>query len=268
MNERRLELVIGPARAIRRAALLWSLSLFGLVAVTVSVWPVFRGNSAVSQAIDQLPPDVVRAFGLAGFDTPAGFLRGNLYDFFVPLLMAGAAIGFVNSLVSGEEDGGRLELYLAQPITRDGLYLGRIVAATAGTLVVALAVAIAQFGTDAAVDLRIGADRLAATLALCALLALLHGAIAAAVAGLRAKPALVIGVALFAAVAGCVAEALLPLVDSLRPLAHLSPWDWAFAGDPLDRPTEVWRYLALGVPAILLAALGAWAFRRRDVTSA
>jgi ABC-2 type transport system permease protein len=267
VNARRIELALGPVRAVRRAMILWGLSLAGLVAMTVAVWPAFRDSAGFGDLMSQIPQGMIEAFGLQDLETPAGYLRGNLYDFFVPLLLAGAAIGFANSLISSEEDAGRLELTLSQPVTRQEVFLGRTVAVFACTILLTLAVAVAQVLSDAAFDLRIAADRLAATLVLSGLLALLHGGLALAVAGLVARPAVVLGVGLFAAVGGCTAAALLPLTG-WRELVHVVPWDWAFSGDPLTRPTEPWRYLALAVPAIVLAGFGAWAFGRRDVNSA
>jgi ABC-2 type transport system permease protein len=267
VSARGVELVVGPIRSIRRAAILWSLSLAALVAVTISVWPAFRDSSGFGDLIGQLPESVINAFGLQDIETPAGYLRGNLYDFFVPLLLAGASIGFANSLLSSEEDAGRLELTLSGPVTREGVFLGRALAALACTLALTLAVAAAQVVSDAVFDLQIAADRLAATLVLSGLLALFHGGLALAVAGFAARPAAVLGVGLFVAFGGCTAAALLPLTD-FHDLVHLVPWDWAFAGDPLTGPTEAWRYLALAIPAVALTGLGAWAFGRRDVSAA
>ena len=56
-----------------------------------------------------------------------------------------------------------------------------------------------------------------------------------------------------------------PISDALQPWRHVSPWDWALGGDPLTNATEAWRYLALGVPALALVGIGAWAFGQRDV---
>ncbi len=262
------ELVLGPMRALRRAALLWAACLAALVAMTVAMWPAFRDTAAFQEIINQVPQSLIEAFGMQGFNTPAGFLRGNLYDFFAPLLVAGAAVGFANSLTSSEEDAGRLEMVLTQPVARQSIFAGRALAVLAWTLVVVLALSLTQFVTDALVGLEIGADKLLATLLLCALIGLLHGGLALAVAGLWPKPSAVLGIGLFVLVGGCIAEALLPLNRSLAELAHLSPWDWAFAGDPLVNDTEAWRFLALGLPAILLAGFGIWAFGRRDVAAA
>jgi ABC-2 type transport system permease protein len=268
MNARTTELVFGPARSILRSALIWTIAISAIVFVTVAIWPAFKDSAAVSKAFDQLPAQVVQAFGLAGIGTPAGFLRGNLYDFFIPLLMAGAAVGFANSLSSSEEDNGRLEIVLAQPVTRQSVFAGRVLAALVWILFVTVITTAVQFGSDALFDLRIGADRLLATLALSALLALFCGALAFAAAGLTGKPSAALGIGLLVAVGGAIVAALFPLSSTLAELAHVSPWDWAFAGDPLSNGADAWRYAALGVPAIALAILGTWAFGRRDVSAA
>ena len=106
------------------------------------------------------------------------------------------------------------------------------------------------------------------TLVLCGLLGLLHGGLCLAIAGARARPAAVMGTGLIVAIAGCTVASLFPLSQPLAPLVHLSPWDWALAGDPLLKATDAWRYLALGGPAAALALLGVYLFGRRDIRSA
>jgi ABC-2 type transport system permease protein len=268
VSDRTLELVAGPLRALRRSILWWSIGMASLVAGTVAFWPAFKGSSAVSTVLDQMPSGLVQAFGLQDFGTPAGFLRANLYDFFVPLLIAIAAVALASGQTASEEAGGRLELYLAQPFDRRAVFLGRAVAVLVGLAVITLVLGVAQFGIDVAVDLRIDAGYLASTITLCSLLGVLHGSLAIAIAGGWARPSIVLGVGIGVAVAGCVIAALFPLSDVLAPWRHVSPWDWAFGGNPLDHATEVWRYLALAVPSVALTALGLLAVGRRDIAGA
>jgi ABC-2 type transport system permease protein len=94
------------------------------------------------------------------------------------------------------------------------------------------------------------------------------GLVAALIAGWTGRPGPVLGVGMTLAVAGYVAVALFPLSEVLKPWRHASPWDWALGGDPLTGTTDAWRYLALGVPAVLLIPAGAWLFGRRDITAA
>jgi ABC-2 type transport system permease protein len=268
MSARILELVGGPLRSMRRATIWWCLGLSALVAVTISVWPAFKGSSGISQALDQLPSGVVQAFGLADFGTPPGFLRGNLYDFFVPLLLAAAAVLFVNGQTAGEEASGRMELYLAQPISRKAVLLGRVVAALITLAVVTIVLLLAQLASDAAFDLQIDTGLLLSTIVLSGLLAAFHGSLAVAVAGIRGRPSLVLAIGLGVAFAGCIVASLFPLSSMLAPWRHLSPWDWAFGGNPLEQATDLWRYAALAVPSVILTAIGLVAVARRDISGA
>jgi ABC-2 type transport system permease protein len=268
MNGTVAELTLGPLRAIRRAIILWAVFIAGLVAMTVAVWPAFRDSTAVNDIMNNMPQGIVKAFGLEGFGTPAGFLRGNLYDLFIPLLIAGAAVGFANSLTASEEDAGRLEVVLSQPVTRQSVFAGRVVAVLVGVVLVVTVTTIVQFAADAAVNLQIGSDRLLETLILSTLLALFHGGLSLAIAGIRAKPSVVLGAGLAIAIAGALMAALFPLSDALKPLAHISPWDWAFGSDPLVNGAELWRYLALGLPALAMAVFGVWSFGHRDISAA
>jgi ABC-2 type transport system permease protein len=268
MNARGLELVFGPTRAIVRSGLIWTASIAGIVFITIAVWPAFRGNTSIDEAMSNLPPGVVQAFGLAGFGTPAGFLRANLYDFFIPLLMACAAVGFANSLTSSEEDGGRLEIVLTQPVKRQAIFVGRLLAVLVWVVAITLVTAVVQFASDALFDLQIGADRLLAMLALCGLFAVFSACLTFAVSGAYGKPSLSLGVGLFVVMGGCIVASLFPISSTLAEFAHVSPWDWAFAGDPLAGSTDLWRFLAVGGPAVALAVFGIWSFGRRDVAAA
>jgi ABC-2 type transport system permease protein len=268
VTARAIELVLGPVRQLRRSTLGWAIGLGALVAVTVAFWPAFQGSSGISQAIDQLPSGIVEAFGLADFGSPAGFLRGNLYEFIVPLLLAIAAIATANGLTAAEEDAGRLEIYLAQPVARRRLFAGRVAALGLWLAAMTAFILAVQLVSDAVVGLDIDTARVTATVVLCGLLALLFGALALAIAGWVARPSLILSVGVAVAVGGYLVAALFPLSDPLKPLSDLSPWKWALGGDPLVNATEPWRYLALLIPAIALAAIGVVGFDRRDVRAA
>ncbi len=268
MNATGVELVLGPLRQMRRSLLGWAIGLGSLVAVTVAFWPAFRGSSGISEAIDQLPSGIVDAFGLAAFGTPAGFLRGNLYEFIVPLLLAVAAVAAANGLTAGEEDSGRMETYLSQPVTRQSVFLGRTVALLAWLVLMIGFILIVQLASDAVVGLEIDTMRVISTVVLCGFLALLFGTLALAVAGWLPRPSLVLAIGIAAAVGGYLIAALFPLSDPLKPVSNLSPWKWALGGDPLVNGTEPWRYVTLIVPVLGLVGLAVAGFIRRDVRAA
>jgi beta-exotoxin I transport system permease protein len=268
VSGRSIELVIGPLRQLRRSTIGWGLGLGSLVALTVAFWPLFRDASGITEAIDQLPSGLIDAFGLSDFGTPAGFLRGNLYEFIVPLLLAIAGVATVNGLTASEEDSGRMEVYLAQPVTRRSVFIGRTFAATIWLVLMTLLLVVIQLICDLVFDLQIDTWLVVSTVVLCGLLALLFGALALAIAGWLPRPSLVLSVGIAAAVGLYLVSALFPLSDALKPLSDLSPWKWALGGDPLVNQAEAWRYVVLIVPAIGLAILGAIGFVRRDVRAA
>jgi ABC-2 type transport system permease protein len=183
-------------------------------------------------------------------------------------LLAGAAISLANGLTASEEDAGRLELVFAQPISRQVLFMTRVLAGAAWVALLLLAVAIVQLLADSVVGLTLSSDLLLSTVILCGLLAMLSVALALAIAGLRPRPSVVLGVSLVAAIGGCAVDALFPLSVVLEAWVHVSPWSWALGGDPLVEATEPWRYLAPTVPTVVLVVVGVVAFSRRDAGSA
>ena len=268
MNAAALELVALPVRALRRGMVWWSIGLASMIALTMAFWPAFKGSRVIQQGLDMVPPALVQAFGLQDFLSPEGYLRGNLYAILVPLLLVLAAVSATSSQTAGEEAAGRLELYLAQPVDRRWLFLGRGIAVVVAVSVISMAVLVAQVVSDSIVDVHVDIGRLASTVVLSGLLALLHAAIGFAIAGFRARPSLVLATGTVIAIAGYLIAALFPLSDVLAPWRHLSPWDWALGGDPLLHAAEPWRYAALIIPAAGLAVLGVGAFGRRDVAAA
>ena len=148
------------------------------------------------------------------------------------------------------------------------IFLGRAIATLVALAVITIAITAVQVGADAVVGLQIELGYLLSTIVLCALLAVFHGSLALAIAGLRGRPALVMGIGLAVALAGCLVVALFPLSSVLAPWEHLSPWDWAFGGGPLEHATEAWRHLALAVPSVVLAGIGVVAVARRDIAAA
>jgi ABC-2 type transport system permease protein len=262
------ELLAVPLRSLRRSGTVWAVSMAALIALTVAFWPAFEAEADLGKIVDALPKEVIDAFGLADFGSPAGFLRGNLYAVLIPLLLAVAAVMFTNGETAGEEDAGRMELYLAQPVSRQAVFSARVTGALFWLVIVSTVMLIAQLASDAAFGLSIGTDRLVETTALCLLLAAWYAGLTALVAGWTGRPGLAMGIGIGLVVAGYVIMALFPISDVLEPWRHTSPWDWALGGDPLVNQSAAWRYLALAGPALAMVVAGTLLFGRRDVQAA
>jgi ABC-2 type transport system permease protein len=265
---RRFELVVVPFRASWRAGLGWSIAFLLMVVPTVAFWPAFQSSSGIMDALDQMPPGLLEAFGMEDFASPAGYLKGGLYDVVIPLMFAAAGVMFASSATAAEEDSGRLELWLTQPVTRSSVLAGRILAVLGWLAVLALVTLVSQLASDAAFGLVIADVRVVDTVALCTLLGALYAGLAIAIAGVTGRPGPVLAAGLGLALVGYVVAALFPLSDVLDAWAWLSPWDWALGGDPLFHSTEPVRYVTLVGATAALLLVGFVAFARRDVRSA
>jgi ABC-2 type transport system permease protein len=263
-----LELVAGPFRSSWRAGVGWAIVFLLMVVPTVAFWPAFKDSKSLTEALGALPPGLLQAFGLEDFASPAGYLKGGLYDVVIPLMFAAAGVMFANSATAGEEDAGRLELWLAQPVTRTAILVGRVTAVFGWLLMLTLVTFVSQIASDAAFGLEIETARVVATVALSALLGAVYVGIAITIAGILGRPGPVLALGLGLALVGYLVAALLPLSDSLKAWAWVSPWDWAMGGDPLAHPTEPVRYLSLVALTGVLLLAGGVAFARRDIRSA
>lgn len=262
------ELIGGPFRVAWRAGTAWAIAFFLMISSTVAFWPAFKGSTALSDALQTLPPTLIDAFGLQDFASPGGYLRAGLYEVLIPLMFAALGILFANSATAADEDSGRMEVFLAQPVTRRSILAGRALAVLGWLVVMTLVVIASQLLSNAAFDLQIETGLMLSTIVLCALLGAFHAGLAIAIAGLTGRPGLVQALGLTIALVGYLVAALIPLNDVLKPWVGVSPWEWAMGGDPLLNPAEPWRFVALGVPAVVLALVGIAAFDRRDVRSA
>jgi ABC-2 type transport system permease protein len=265
---RAVELVAVPFRASWRAGVGWSIAFALMIVPTVAFWPAFKGSSGLTEALNQLPPALLQAFGLEDFASPAGYLRGGLYDVVIPLMFAAAGVMFASSATAAEEDSGRLELWLTQPVTRSAVLAGRVLAVLGWLAVLALVTLVSQVASDVVFGLEISSERIVATVIVCTLLGALYAAIAIAVAGVLGRPGPVLSIGLGLALVGYIVAALLPLSAGLKSWAWLSPWDWALGGDPLVKPTEAIRYAALAASTVALLMVGGITFARRDIRSA
>ena len=262
------ELIRGPFRASWRAGAGWAIGFALMIVGTVAFWPAFRESTAMGEALQGLPPSLIEAFGLQNFASPGGYLRAGLYELLIPLMFATLGVLFANGATAAEEDAGRLEIFLAQPVTRRSILVGRTLAVLGWIVVLTAVVVAAQLLSDAAFGLQIDTVLVLSMIALCALLGAFHAGLAFAIAGLTGRPGLVQSVGLTVALVGYLIAALFPLSEALKPWRVISPWEWALGGDPLLNASEPWRFAVLAGPAVVLAVVGILAFDRRDVRAA
>lgn len=232
--------------AIRRSSAVWTGVLALLAASVVSLWPSMSESGSLDSMMDGLSPELALAFGLEDYGSAVGFLNGNLYAVFLPLLLSAMAIMQMSALTAGDEDAGRFELLMALPVSRVQVYATRLAAVATSLAVASLAVGVIVGAGGAMVGMDVNV--LAVTVQLY-LFALFHAGIAFALAGVGWASSTVIGVSFAVLGIGYVIHALFPLAGWN---ATYSPWHWALGNEPL---TSGFSPGGISIFLILIAAL-------------
>ena len=234
----------------------------------LGIWmgPMFNQlDESLKTLTEDLPESVLALIGNADESTPEGWLTGELYSMFVPILVITLAVAIGSRALGGEERTGSMGLLLACPVSRRRILLEKAAA-------MVLMVGLLGFFTWAGVglgswlgDLGVGVTGIAAITLLSTLLGLVFGALALVIGAATGRvPAAVYGAA-GAAVAAYLANAMLPLSEGLADFAKASPFYYYLTGDPLSNGID-WSHAAVlaGLAAVLVA-LSVVLFERRDL---
>jgi ABC-2 type transport system permease protein len=183
----------------------------------------------------------------------------------LPLLLIGLAVVGGARTISGEEEQATLDLLLANPISRTRLLLEK-----SGALLVQLALLTFVLFAALAVSTRawhvhIGVGRLAAASAFVLLIAAVFGSLAVAVGAATGRHDLAVGVPAGGAALAYLVNGVAPLVSWLSTPAKVTPFYHYTSPAPLLHGFELDHALILAVPTVLLVALAAAMFARRDL---
>ena len=237
---------------------------FGLVAVLVIVGALFP---AVGGTIGKLslPRGVSELLGGADYATLTGWFRSEIGSVYGPLVIGAVAITSAAAVTAGEEEDRILALVLAYPVTRTRLVIAK--AAAVAALVVIVAVA-AWVGLIIGVALGGGGitiGHMAAFAVHLAFFGLAIGAVALALGAGTGRRTLASGVAAGVGVLGWLINGFAPLVGALDWLKYLSPFYYYAGHDPLTQGIDVGDLVVLGAVAVVLTAVAAATFERRDL---
>lgn len=262
------ELLARGLHALRRSALWWGVGIAVFTIMNVAFWPSFEGSSALAD-LQRTSEDLLRAFGAQNIATPSGYLDGQVFALFLPLLLSGLAIAGITAVTAGDEDAGRMELLLALPVGRRAVWFTRFASMVAVVAIVTAVIAVLTLAALPVFSLEeAGAGRVLAATAASGLLAVLHGSIGYLAGALGARRALAAGIAIIVLAAGYVVSFVLPLEPSLRWARRASPWWWGLGQQPVSDGLDPVGLLIVLVVIVAAVALGTLAIERRDVRSA
>jgi ABC-2 type transport system permease protein len=245
----------------RRPALIWGGGLGAMSALMAALWPSIEGS--VEELMGSYPENLKTAFGIDELDSVEKYIDAEMLSIIVPFAIVFFAIRCVTRATVAAEDRGHLDTLLALPLSRTVLALGSFVVAglaTAAALVVIYAITLAA---GAVVGAGISPGTLAAGLANVWPLAIAFAGLAVLAAGALRGAARVTGIAAGTMVAMYVLDVAGKLAEPVEPLRPLSAFRWY--GSAIQDGLDVSHMLGLVLVGVVLAALGAVLFERRDL---
>jgi ABC-2 type transport system permease protein len=252
--------------SLRGQILGWGLGVAALGLILVPFYDVFMEQQGdFLQMIESYPPEFLAFFGgdAAAIATPEGFL--SMYGFsMLPVIVGIFAVLVGSGLLASDEESGRLDLIVAHPVSRTGLFWGRVLAfvgATLGILVLGwLGFSVLLGGSS------LGVSWGQMALPFLPLLAqtLIYGALALLLSMLLPSRRLAAAGAGVVLVASYFLSSLAGLNEGLAAVAQFLPYDYFQGGEALDG-LDLASFFGLLVASVALAAVAWWRFQRRDI---
>ena len=116
-------------RSSRGAIIGWGIGLAALALMMGSLFDMIASSGDLMEAYVEALPEFAELFDFGAMNTPIGWLDVEYFSF-VPLIIGLFAAGVGASLLARDEEGGTLDLILAHPVSRTGLFWGRFLAST------------------------------------------------------------------------------------------------------------------------------------------
>jgi len=252
-------------RRFRGQILGWGIGLALLAILLVSIYDSFAVEQEQLQAlIEAYPPEFTAFFGgLSDFATPEGFLSVEFFSY-MPLILGIFAVLIGSGLLVSDEEQGTLDLIMAHPVSRTGLFFGRLLAFVVATVAI-LTIAWLGFGLSLTwSSMEMGWGRI--WLPLLSLLAemLLFGTLALLLSMVLPSRRLAATTAGLLLVASFFITGLAELNEDLEAVAELSPLNYYQTQDAFQGLNGTWL-AGLLAAALLFAVLAWWRFQRRDI---
>lgn len=245
----------------------WGLALVALGFPVISTYDVVsKEQEKVKQLAGNFAPLIAAMGGdLDKIASPSTYLTMRCFTF-MPLILGLFAVLAGSGLLVSDEENGTLDLVLAHPVSRTGLFTGRLLAFVSTTLVILMLFWIGLFVPMRWTALKGQVSAGALLLPMLSLLAvvLLFGTLAlllSLVLPSRRMAAMAAGMVL---VGSFFVTALARVDPGLERIAWLSPLNYYQSGDALLGLNGVW-FGSLVAVAGLFAVMAWWCFECRDI---
>ena len=245
----------------RRSVIAWGLPLGLMSAFIVAIFPSVE--DALSKVTQDYPTSLKEAFGIGELSNVEQYLQAEMLSLIVPLALGYLAVRAISSGLSGAAETGRLDVLLSAPVSRS-----RLVAAGLIATALELAAVLALTGLLTGVGSILSGAGLSLGPAVAGFanvwpLALVFAGLGVVATGWSLRTSVVTGSVAGVLVSMYVIDLIGRLDPDLSGIRYVSVFK--YYGNAIEDGIDLFAFVGVTAAAVLLAAIGAWLFERRDV---
>lgn len=245
----------------RRSVIAWGLPLGLMSAFIVAIFPSVE--DALSKVTQDYPTSLKEAFGIGELSNVEQYLQAEMLSLIVPLALGYLAVRAISSGLSGAAETGRLDVLLSAPVSRS-----RLVAAGLIATALELAAVLALTGLLTGVGSILSGAGLSLGPAVAGFanvwpLALVFAGLGVVATGWSLRTSVVTGSVAGVLVSMYVIDLIGRLDPDLSGIRYVSVFK--YYGNAIEDGIDLLAFVGVTAAAVLLAAIGAWLFERRDV---
>ncbi len=248
----------------RRSLIGYCLGMAVYALVVVAMYPAFKTSTSLDKLIAS-DSTAAALFGVTGrISTSGGWLNGNIYANFVPLIMLLLTIGYGAACLAGQDEDGTLGLLAVLPMRRVAVVAQKAAAmavqAAALTVTVAVLVIIGR-----SFQLNVTVANVASVSAAVLLMGLDFGLVTMAAGALTGRRGAAIGAGTALAAASYLVSSLAPVTAWIRPGRYASLFYWSAGNSQISGGVSPGDYAVLIITGLCALAAAMLAFRRLDI---
>jgi ABC-2 type transport system permease protein len=247
----------------RWSTIIWAVSIFASVLLIVLLFPTFK--ESFGEALKDVPESFKKLLGSAeDYQTLAGYIDLQVVVQMVFLTIIQAVI-LGTSLLAGEESSGTLQSLLVQPVSRFKIYRQKFFAMTTILLIASVGLFLGEIIGAAIIQETVDVGRLAASTLMIWLITVLFGTLAYAVGALSGKRGAAGVIAGFYAFAAYMVTSLTETATVLKKVDYASPFHYLNSPSVMKHGLDIGNLSVMVVATVVLFAIGAYFFVKRDV---
>jgi ABC-2 type transport system permease protein len=248
----------------RRSVVGYCAGLAVYALVVVAMYPAFKTSTSLDKLIVS-DPTAAALFGVTGpISTSGGWLNGNIYANFFPLVMLLLTIGYGAASLAGQDEDGTLGLLAVLPVRRTAVVAQKAAAMAAqGAALTVTVVVPVIIGRSFQLNVTVAHIASASTAVL--LMGLDFGLITMAAGALTGRRGSAIGAGTALAAASYLVSSLAPAASWIRPARYASLFYWSVGNSQISRGVSPADYAVLIIAGVCALAATALAFRRLDL---